>query len=250
MNISISSIYKKLLPYEIRYWLYKQRNREQFRYLRTRANPSAKGTFSIRQYDKYRCIFIHISKSAGTSIAMALFNELPYHYTSVQYRVIFGRRDFGDYYKFAFVRNPWDRLYSAWNFLKQGGWDENDAAWSEKNLGHIDSFNDFVCGWLDKKRLYSYIHFWPQTCFISDRSGKCLVDFIGYFETLQDDFEHVASKLGIRTELPHKNPSRRSDYRNIYTLESIDRVADLYKNDIDRLGYSFDGYSKRTPWKI
>lgn len=217
--------------------------------LRREVNPSAKGNFSLRRYDEYRCIFIHITKTAGTSVATAFFDELPYHYTAVQYRVIFGRRNFNQYFKFAFVRNPWDRLYSAWNFLKQGGWDEKDAAWAAGHLGHIDDFNEFVCQWMNEERLWSHIHFWPQYRFIEDHKGRCLLDHIAYFETIHQDFEVIACRLGIETTLPHKNPSRRSDYRDIYSGEARDKVARLYARDIDKLGYSFDGFEKRQPWK-
>lgn len=119
-------LYYALIPYEYRYWFYKFRHAKDFWELRQKVNPSPKGDFSLRSFDHYRYLFIHITKTAGTSVAISLFGELPYHYTAVQYRVIYGRKTFNRYFKFAFVRNPWDRLYSAYSFLKNGGWNNED----------------------------------------------------------------------------------------------------------------------------
>ncbi len=242
------SLYRRLVPYETRYWLYKQRHKSEFIDLRSRVNQSAKGNFSLRKYDQLQCIFVHITKTAGTSVATGMFGELPYHYTSVQYRVIFGRKIFADYFKFAFVRNPWDRLYSAWKFLKQGGWDEKDAVWAKEHLGEFSDFNDFVLNWLTPESKFSYLHFWPQCCFITDRHGNCLIDFIGYYEELTRDFNLVSEKIGVKTQLPHINPSKKDDYRTVYTSESINRVASIYREDIERLGYQFDSFDRVTPW--
>jgi hypothetical protein len=238
-------LYRTLVPYETRYWLYKLRHQAEFRGLRTEVNSHAKGDFSLRRFDASQCIFVHITKSAGTSVAMSLFGELPYHYTAVEYRVIFGRRDFNRYFKFAFARNPWDRLYSAYTYLKAGGWDQNDAAWASANLGAIGSFEDFVMTWLSPERLFSHIHLWPQRHFLCDGLGRVLIDDLGYFETLAEDFERIRSRVNAAALLPHMNRSPRDDYRSVYTPRAVDKVGCLYADDIVMLGYSFEGVERR-----
>jgi hypothetical protein len=66
--------------------------------------------------NRHRCIFIHIPKTAGASIALSLFNEPPRH---VHYRdfEIANPDKFRRYFKFAFVRNPWDRLVSSYFYF-------------------------------------------------------------------------------------------------------------------------------------
>ena len=234
-------LYHALVSNELRFQLYKLRRPNEFRNIRSRVKPSPKGDFSLRAFDRHECLFIHITKCAGTSVAKSLFGELPKHYTAIQYRVIFGRRTFNRYFKFAFVRNPWDRLYSAYSYLKGGGWSQWDHEWFQKNIGHALDFNSFVLEWLQPKRVRSHIHFRPQTDFICDSRGRPLLDHLGYFETLREDFRHITCILGLKTQLVHVNASKRFDYRSVYTEDAIEKVRKLYYRDIIDLGYDFDG---------
>ena len=236
-----------MIPPETRYRIYKLRHPREFQELRKVVYPSPKGDFSLRSFDRLECIFVHVTKSAGTSVAKALFGELPYHYTAWQYRVIYGRRTFQRYFKFAFVRNPWDRLHSAYSYLASGGWNEQDRLWFQKNLGDLPDFNSFVMDWLAPERLQSHPHFWPQVEFLCDRRGRVLVDFLGYFETLRSDFNHVAHKLGGVGQLAHENPSGKPDYREVYTAEAREKVGRVYASDVCRFGYEFGGVRKRDP---
>ena len=241
----IRALYYALVPRDQRYLFYKLRHPAEFRELRQKVFPSSKGNFSLRPFDQYRCLFIHITKSAGTSVAKSLFGYLPYHYTARQYQVIFGRRAFNSYFKFAFVRNPWDRLFSAYSYLRGGGWNDQDRQWYEDNISHLPDFNSFVLDWLDSKRLRSHLHLSPQSDFICDRKGRLLLDYLGYFETLHGDFVHIAQVLGIEAQLDHVNASKSKDYRTIYLTEAIDKVSNLYSQDIDNFGYNFNGIANR-----
>lgn len=240
----IRSIYKSAVPAEVRFWLYKKRNPVHMANLRKRVNPSPKGDFSLAPYDQKKAIFVHITKTAGTSVALTLFGALPYHYRAWEYRVIFGKKDFNDYFKFAFVRNPWDRLYSAFSFLKGGGWDDNDKRWAEENLAGIDDFNDFVINWLTPERLYAYIHFWPQSDFICDGKNRAMIDYLAYFETIGDDFDRIAKQIDCKESLQHTNASKRKGYKEVYSEEARQKVALLYARDINNFGYRFDGFSR------
>ena len=242
----IRSTYERLIPAEWRFWFYKQRNKEQIASLRTKVNPSSKGDFSLAPYDQKQAIFVHITKTAGTSVALTLFGALPYHYRAWEYRVIFGRDDFQRYFKFAFVRNPWDRLYSAFSFLKGGGWDDNDKKWAEENLADIDDFNDFVMNWLTPDRLYAFIHFWPQSDFICESNNNAMVDYLAYFETIREDFDIIAKKIDCKEPLQHTNASKRLGYKDIYSEAAKQKVASLYARDINNFGYTFDGFNRKT----
>lgn len=239
-------LYHDLVSPELRNFLYyRVRHPAEARRMRSEANVHPKGVFSLRAYDQYRCIFVHITKTAGTAVATGLFGELPFHYTALTYRAIFGRRDFERYFKFAFVRNPWDRLLSAYKYLKKGGWDEHDKRWSAQHLGAYPDFESFVHGLSRDGRLPSHVHFKPQYEFVCDSRGRIIVDYIGYFETLADDYRHVARRIGVGTSLAHLNDSGKVDYRTQYTPAMKDIVGRLCARDVELFGYSFAGIAKR-----
>lgn len=242
----VKKLYEFSLPYESRLKFYKLRHLDEYRTLRKAVHHSEKGDFSLKPFDEHKCIFIHITKTAGTSVAKSLFNYLPYHYTAIDYRVIYGKQTFNKYYKFAFVRNPWDRAYSAYRYLKSGGWNEDDKKWNEENLAQYTNFDDFVKQWLTKENIKKHIHFMPQHHFICDRNNKLLVNYLAYFETINTDFEVICEQLKITANIGHHNANTVDNYLNIYTDETRNIVADIYAEDIELFGYEFNGIRLRT----
>jgi hypothetical protein len=202
--------------------------------------------YSLKPFDDHKCIFVHIPKTAGISITKSLFGNLGAgHMTIKKYQIIFNNIEFNSYFKFTFVRNPWDRLVSAYNFLKKGGFDNYDKFWAQKNLSNYMDFDSFVKNGLRRKSVQSWKHFVPQYKFICSEDGMPMVDFIGYFENLDNDFSYVQKKLGIssNSKLLHLNKSmkRNDEYKEYYTEETKKIVEYVYHKDIQLLGYNFDG---------
>ncbi len=87
----------------------------------------------------------------------------------------------------------------------------------------------------DKPRM-----FMPQTDWISDARGEVIVDFVGKFESLQDDFNEICKQIGRpRKMLPHVKKSDRGHYRDYYSEESEKVVADWFSRDTELFGYRF-----------
>ena len=159
-------------------------------------------------------VFVHIPKTGGMSIRTALdFWSEHNHFTAREIRQMYP--DSSGKFSFTFVRNPWDRLVSYGHSLSVGvDWD------------HPNRFNR-----LDLR---------PQVDFIFDDNGEPLVDFIGKFENLAEDFETVCRKIGIPTPpLPHLNSFEHRHYRDYYDESAQQFIADTYAADIARFGYSF-----------
>ncbi len=132
---------------------------------------------------------------------------------------------------------------SAFLFLKKGGHNKVDRAWSEQNLSHFDDFHTFVIEWVNRKNVNTWKHFVPQYKFLcepGDQTPK--VDFIGYFERLGNDFNYIQNKLGKNANLQHLNKTggTKRDYKEYYTSETKEMVADVYKEDIRIFGYDFE----------
>ncbi|MEY8216329.1 MAG: sulfotransferase family 2 domain-containing protein [Colwellia sp.] len=189
----------------------------------------------------FECVFVHIPKTAGTSLQKTLFNFAHTgHFRWDEYRAM-NRKKFDNYYKFAFVRNPWDRVVSAYFYLNNGGGNEIDKKWSESVLAKYASFDEFVLNWLTLDNVKTWNHFVPQAEFIFDDKDHMRVDFCGRFENINEDFLVVSNKLGSERKLKDLNKSSRGNYAQYYTAETKAVVAKVYERDIRLLGYSFEG---------
>jgi len=228
----------------------------------------------------YKTVFVHVPKTAGQSVEQVFLelldltwetraplllrkNTVPElgpprlaHLTAEQY-VRFKymtQEQFDSYFKFAFVRNPWDRMVSYYKYL-----DESSDLGFKQYL--MDSFLTKM--WKDMNWFVR-----PQSSFLYDDDDRLLVDYVGRFENLQADFNKVCERIGIgATELPYVNKSEKKpiksisalskvmkmaspaetastvtpkSYQDYYDDESRDLVAELYKRDIELFGYSFD----------
>jgi len=191
------------------------------------------------KFDKYKCIFIHIPKTAGSSIGDALFGtDLTGHWTANTFKWT-NPHKFTSYFKFAFVRNPWDRVASSYHYLKMGGKTRSDATWALKNMAEFDSFEDFVLYGLHKNHILNWVHFRSQLEFIKDENDNIALDFLGRFENIAEDFEYINRKIGTKRPLPHRNNSDRPPYTELYTPAMAKKVSIIYKEDIHQLNYCF-----------
>lgn len=189
-------------------------------------------------------IFVHTPRCAGMSMLGALPDGLTHSHLSVHdYRLALGRSRFDGLYKFAFVRNPWDRLVSSFFHLKRGGCHDVDKTWADRHLAGYAEFEPFVREWLNERSVYSDVwHFVPMVHFLC-LPGRTVpaVDDLGRFETLAEDFNRIGKRLGRDVDLPRINHSPRAntDYQSYYTPETRRIVERVYAADIRTFGYSF-----------
>lgn len=209
---------------------------------------------------RHRCIFIEIPKTGSSSVRALLGSpakphlnicqvrdEITTHWTrrgrpihhvlGALYELVpeatrrrIGERQFETYFKFSFVRNPWDRVVSLYH-RKEG-----------LQLAKEMSFDDFV-EWI-RYSSSTCIHPVPHTNqldWLVGPSGELLVDFVGRFENLASDWAAIATRLGLCTTLPHerRNPTPRKHYTEYYTARSQARIAEKFAVDIEYFGYTF-----------
>ena len=233
------------LPYDARRNLFRLAFPFKFHTYQRMRELSEVSEFALGPFEVHRCIFIHIPKCAGISVSRGLFGRLVGTHNSIKtFQLIYPKEQLDRYFKFTFVRNPWDRLVSAYRFLKSGGFNAEDKAWADANLRRFVDFRDFVRRWVTPANVNSWQHFKPQYRFITDPSGQMPMDYLGYFENLRNDFRNIANLLGLRVKLPHHNssPPLLGDhhYTEKYDAETREIVASVYKRDIELLGYDFE----------
>ena len=192
-----------------------------------------------------KLIFIHIPKTAGVSMYQMMRYAGPQnHKTRLDYEE--------DYFSFGVVRNPWDRLVSAYTYVKSGGRGSRGDLFAQDVLSSVSDFDEFVfC--LDDIQLrlqqfenpnngafiQGYPHFLPQTCWTHAGSTQVL-DYLVRFERIEADIDKIRPLLGRRIRrLRVLNRSDREDFRRYYSSEAADEVARRYQNDVEYFGYSF-----------
>ena len=149
------------------------------------------------------------------------------HISLAQVRPHLPADDFASFFKFAFVRNPFDRFVSYSSFIT-------------REVGHFDRDPQKVMRYFLANPPWNHILFRPQHEFVTDQAGNLLTDFIGRVETMQQSYDEIAARIGIpTTSLDVVNSSRRNDYRQYYDQALIDGVAKLYARDLELFGYEF-----------
>lgn len=177
-------------------------------------------------------VFIHIPKTAGTSIKHAL--DLGKHFSHammVDYLAV-DREAVERCCRFTFVRHPLDRLHSAYKHLGRG--DNVNAYFKMLVTDHYPSFEAFVMDWLTEARARSWIHLVPQWEFMVDEQGAPACDFVGHFESLAEDYRTLCQKLGRRHQLlPHEKKSGSSgdSFLQAYTPDMARKARQIYARD-------------------
>lgn len=206
---------------------------------------------------KKKFIFIHIPKTAGTSIMVALrpwslpqtkktqwrrlLSHLPVpeqvdkaflrqHIKAARLRQKLPAEVYDGLYKFAVVRNPFDLVVSTYHFRRKNPTTRRH----EQVLGW--DFPTFVRYLEHRARLIRI----DQTSWVTDRRGELIVDEIVRFEQLADGFNALMEKLDIPdVKLPRVNTTVHDKYGAYYDDASKAIVQRIYARDFERWGYSF-----------
>lgn len=229
---------------ELKHWRFQRDCPGQFDQMQDLRITTDDRGYSYKPFDQTRSIFVHIPKCAGVAVSRAIFGGLAGgHVTLDRYVDIFGPKCIVNYFKFTIVRNPWDRLVSAYFFLKSGGFEDDDKTWFEKELGSFPDFETFVKKWLNRSNIWKWHHFRPQYHYVLEKRGKINLDFIGFMENIGADFSYIADRVCVQGSLETTNTSRHVAYTDYYTDETRKIVANVYAEDIKMLGYNFDNSS-------
>jgi chondroitin 4-sulfotransferase 11 len=186
-------------------------------------------------------LFIHVPKTGGQSVEKALSLAERGH-VPISYFLIHHQRTLRDLFTFAFVRNPYDRLISAFHYLKRGGGNPSDERWAGRMLAGLETCEEFLDALTHpsfRAAILSGVHFRPQSDFLYGPDGRLAVHFIGRFERIAQDYAVLANRLHGAPTLPHANRSDRNDSlaKLFSTNASRQAVVAMYKADFLAFGY-------------
>jgi hypothetical protein len=200
---------------------------------------------------QHRFIFVHIPKTAGNSVNRVFGVAWEQHKDLARYAS--ECNSFDNYFKFAIVRNPWDRLLSDYNYQRKKSRENklhlftpSGARRTFKQWVHTalsDPFRYPASAWGGE--VSDGLHRWsPQIDWISF-NGRIAVDQLIKLENLDKGFAKVRKELGLPpVRLPRRNSRFHWHYSHYYDDSTRDLVAQYYSDDIRQFDYAFE--SPRT----
>ena len=197
-----------------------------------------------------KSIFIHIPRAAGTSIEVAFqgkdqwnVNPRTKHLIASTAKKLY--KDYWDeYFKFSFVRNPWDRMVSLCKYGNFHPREANRTYGCDIKSGTLNMRNYF-------KKFPTGREIDPRTLSADDNFSDPIsnsvyfnilneeIDFIGKFENLQTDIQYVAERVKRNIKLQKKETSNHRHYSSYYDESTKKLVEDTYAYDIEKLKYQF-----------
>lgn len=212
---------------------------------------------------KHNYIFIHIPKTGGTSMALALENRaakddimlgdtpkaikrrtrvkdvaaagrLWKHSTLFDIDGLVSAEDVARARVFTMVRNPWDRLVSYYHWLQA-----QDFYHEAVRIAKSSTFSEF----LNHDHTKTTFKANPYGRYVTGVSGIEQCDLFVRLEHLDEDLPKLEALIDLKLHpFPHENRTPRSDaFHGYYSAADKRLVTELCGADIDRFAYSFDG---------
>ena len=199
-----------------------------------------------------KAIFLHVPKNAGRSITRALrqaggYTSPPYGSVDHDFEMgwmegetrrvqrAIGEDLWNECFTFAFVRNPWDRLVSGWQYTRQVGKHQLTFAEFVKELPSLDISQEPEAL---ERAISTHWHAMPQADHLVV-DGVVTVDFVGRVETLDEDWRAISERIGCDAAIPRVNTSDRGEYRDYYTDDLRAIVDERLHLDATTFGYTF-----------
>lgn len=183
--------------------------------------------------NKQKFVWFRVAKVASTTVKRVFMkHDIAMPIKSLEFK--FNPSDYQNYFKFAFVRNPWSRVVSCYAQKVEN----KNPDWAFYYSECFDKGFEYFVDFIDRKNLTKADrHIRLQTSLIPVTE----VDFIGRLENFDEDFLYVLKKLGVKdAHIPQKNPSNHLHYSQYYNDRTKEIIAQKYAKDIEVFGYEFE----------
>ena len=186
---------------------------------------------------KYKCIFIHIPKNAGSSIMQLLGDKGGRFHVESDYYKQANYYFYKKYHSFAFTREPLDRLFSAYKYASKGGNQRKD----DINLAtyintRCSDFNGFIDNVLTLHFIMQQPLFKPQYLFVYTNNLQLNVDTLIKLDELEQVWTDFSMQLGLPSQLSHINQTNKQAMP-VLTTSQYNKITALYRYDYILLKY-------------
>ena len=148
------------------------------------------------------------------------------HVSFQQAKAFLPAESVSSYFKFGFVRNPFDRFVSTCFFLNR------------RNPGFSGNEAEFMHTAISNIRFRQRVLVSPQYRLLTDDNDTLMMDYVGRYETLQESFDYICRQIGLApAELSVRNSSRHRHYKCYYDETLKLSVAEFYRKDFELFGY-------------
>ena len=187
---------------------------------------------------KDRLVFFHIPKTAGRLIKFHCFKREK-GFRWVKHRKCKKKKyEYSESMKFSIVRNPYDRFYSTYYYLVNGGISDLDKKRCERIKSNYENLKDFVMN-INFQEFDGF--FDPQHSFVcDDETGKECMDYVGRYENLEEDVQFVYQmyyQKRYTKGFPVVNSSNKPSWVDVLDKEMKRRIFRYYEKDFKAFGY-------------
>lgn len=212
--------------------------------------------------EKYKFVFLHIPKSAGSSVREMLIDADKdcIHYLPIQHIKNDNLNEKLDgFFKFCFIRNPWERMVSMFFYaIKEKEYLKDLKLKIESSK--IEYQKKIFCEWMFENVFRSGIcksdfpfvsntsektynlNRESQMTWVYDINGNVGVDFIGNVSNIDEDWRKICDSIGLEySKLKRINTTKHRDYSEYYNEKSFNFVHEYFNDDIRYFDYRFPG---------
>ena len=156
--------------------------------------------------------------------------------TAIEMFNLLGEHTWDKIFSFSIVRNPWDRVFSMFNYRKTKGNIPLEWTFTE----YLEKLKEATA----ESKYFSYHGFrFGASDFIMNNNDEVIVKFIVRFENRDKDLEKLSNMMGIRIfgNYNIQNTSlKNKHYSKYYDKETKEIIELLYAKDIEHFNYHFE----------
>jgi chondroitin 4-sulfotransferase 11 len=185
-------------------------------------------------------LYIHIPKTAGVSIqnsGLVKKSHWKNHKRAIDIK------NLSDFYSFAFIRNPYEKVLSSFNFYLNNEIRGNKS--HKKIIKKLNTFENMILNYeLVSNQILEHFKY-TQSDYICDKNGKIIIDYWDYFNNINSGINVMLKRIDKSTiTLPIINKTPHNNWKNFYNDNLAEIVYGHWEKDFINFKFDKNSYKK------